>query len=46
MNRPIDKGRWFLYVMISLCGGLIAGIIFYFLFPLPKNTKEEKERQI
>jgi Mn2+/Fe2+ NRAMP family transporter len=41
MRQFKNKRRWFLYVIVSLCGGTVTGIVYYFL-----SIIREKRRQI
>lgn len=38
-NKPLSKRRWFLYVIISLLGGIITAVVSYFL-SLKRKKKE------
>lgn len=39
--HPTNKRRWFLYLIISLLGGIATTVVFYF-FSLKKKKETEK----
>lgn len=41
LEYPKEKRRWFHYV-VSLCGGLVCGIVYFLLTKFKKEENDEK----